>query len=208
MNNYPKKVSENILPFSVAGTLPEAFKEWSFTEKTIDHEEPVEICQLCEHEELRYHFEITNAFTKKSLWVGSQCILKFGLSVFDSGQHLSPERAKRKLDRLTQHMRLESCIKALEKLALKEQNTILDSALEYYKKNKCLTPKFAFIVLWRLQENDIDHSPSFFKVNLKKDKYQQDLREMPSKRVHIIWSALSVYQRRMAIELGHSAPLV
>ncbi len=41
------------------------------TEHTIDHEEPVETCQLCEHEQLRYHFEIKNAITNKALLVGS-----------------------------------------------------------------------------------------------------------------------------------------
>jgi len=58
MRTYPQKVRDNILPLSIAGTLPEAFKEWSFTDNTIDHEEAVETCQLCEHEEIRYHFEI------------------------------------------------------------------------------------------------------------------------------------------------------
>src|SRR5207342_1788394 len=144
------------------------FEEWSFTDRMIDHGEPIETCQLCEHEELRYHFEIKNALTKETLWVGSQCILKFNLSVFEDGRRLSSAEAKKKLDRLTQKMRLESCIKALEKLAEAEGSDILSNALDFYKRNKYLTPKFAFVVLWRLQRNKIDHSPSFFKINLKK----------------------------------------
>ncbi len=58
MKTYPQRVRDNILPLSVGSTLPEAFEEWSFTENTVDHEEPVETCQLCEQEQLRYHFEI------------------------------------------------------------------------------------------------------------------------------------------------------
>lgn len=206
MRNYPQRVRDNILPLSVGATLPEAFEEWSFTERTIDHEQPTDTCQLCEHEELRYHFEIKNALTNKVLWVGSQCILKFNLSVFEQGRRLSADDAKKKLERLMQQMRLQSCINALEKLAEAEGNDILSNALAFYKKNKYLTPKFAFVVLWRLQSNKIDHSPSFFKINLQKDKYQRDLREMPLSRVHVIWPALSSAQRKKAIAMGHQAP--
>lgn len=206
MSTYPQRVRDNILPLSVGGTLPEAFEEWSFTERTEDHEQPIETCQLCEQEALRYHFEIRNSLTNKTLWVGSQCILKFGLSVFESGRRLSESDAKKKLERLMQQMRLESCIRALEKLATAEKNEILSNALLYYRKNKYLSPKFAFVVLWRLQSNKIDHSPSFFKISLKRDKYQNDLRSMSLNHVHTIWPELSSSQRDMAIRMGHTAP--
>lgn len=206
MSTYPQRVRDNILPLSIGSTLPEAFEEWSFTEQIVDHEQSIETCQLCEQEALRYHFEIRNSLTDKTLWVGSQCILKFGLSVFESGRRLSEIDAKKKLERLVQQMRLESCVRALEKLALAEKNEILANALEYYKMHKYLSPKFAFVVLWRLQSNKIDHSPSFFKVNLKREKYQQDLKTMKLTRVHTIWPALSSSQRDMAMRMGHSAP--
>src|SRR6185437_14628582 len=113
------------------------------------HEAPVETCELCDQEELRYHFEIRNAFTKKALWVGSHCILKFGLSVFEEGNRLSGKAAKRKLDCLMRQMRLNACIRALERVANAEDSPILANALEYYTKNKFLSPKQAFVVLWR-----------------------------------------------------------
>jgi hypothetical protein len=206
MSSYPQRVRDNILPLSVGASLPEAFEEWSFTEHMIDCGEPIETCQLCEHEELRYHFEIKNALTRETLLVGSQCILKFNISVFEGGRRLALTETKKKLDRLMQKMRLESCIKALEKLTEAEDTDILSNALDFYKKNKYLTPKYAFVVFWRLRHNKIDHSPSFFKINLKKSNYQQDLEEMPLNRVHVIWPALSSAQRKMALDMGHSEP--
>ena len=206
MQTYPQRVRDNILPLSVGRTLPEAFEEWSFTERTVDHEQPTETCELCDQEELRYHFEIQNALTHKCLWVGSQCILKFNLSVFEEGRKLSAADSKKKLDRLMQQMRLESCIKSLQKLANSENNAILENALAYYQKNKYLTPKYAFVVLWRLQAQRIDHSPSFFKINLKKEKFKNDLRSMQPSHVHVIWPALSSTQRNMALVMGHAAP--
>lgn len=140
--------------------------------------------------------------------MGSQCILKFGLSVFEDGRRLSASDTQKKLDRLTQQMRGESCVRALERLAAAENNPILANALKYFRLHKSLSPKFAFVVLWRLKENQIDHSPSFFKVNLKRGKHQQDLKSMKLGHVHLIWPALSSSQRAMAIRLGHVAPPV
>lgn len=206
MTIYPKRVADNILPLSIAGTLPEAFKEWYFTESIQDHEQSEEICQLCDQEELRYHFEIRNRLTHKNMWVGSSCILKFQLQVFENGRLLDDTSSRNKLNRLKQKMRLESCVKALRNLANSENNTILANALDYYQKNKYLTPKLAFVVFWRLNANKIDHSPSFFKVSLKRDSYKNDLEKMPTDRVHVIWPALTGSQRKLAQELGHRKP--
>ncbi|MEQ8184331.1 hypothetical protein [Marinobacter salarius] len=178
MSTYPQRVADNILPLSLTGTLPEAFKEWYFTENMEDHEIAEEDCELCDQEQLRYHFEIKNRHTNHRLWVGSSCILKFQVQVFDNGALLDAKGSAKKLETLKRKMRLESCIKALRKLAASEDNDILSSALDFYLKNKYLTPKFAFVVFWRLNSNKIDYSPSFFKVSLKKDKYKRDLAQM------------------------------
>lgn len=206
MSTYPQRVADNILPLSIAGTLPDAFKEWYFTDNIEDHEIANEDCELCDQEKLRYHFEIKNRNTDKHLWVGSSCILKFQVQVFDNGTLLDAKGSKKKLNELTQKMRLDSCINALKKLAEAEGNDILSNALDFYLKNKYLTPKFAFVVFWRLSSNNIDHSPSFFKVSLQKDKYKRDLYAMPKDRVHLIWPALTSSQRKLAIQHGHTAP--
>jgi len=202
----PQRVRESILPLSIGDTLPKAFEEWYFTGFTEDHEEPCETCELCGQEGLRYHFEICNGHTGHTLQVGSHCILQFNVAVFEDGQKLSPKEAKRKLDKLTQQMRLESCVRALERLAQAENTDILRNALDYYRKNKKLTPKQAFVVFWRLRQNQIDHAPSFFNVTLRKQRYLNDLEEMDTSRVHFFWHALSASQKQRAIELGHWPP--
>lgn len=203
---HTQRVRQNILPFSLAGELPEAFGEWYFTENTQDHETPDAECQLCDKEELRYHFQIKNMHTGKELWVGSKCILKFGLSVFEGKTLLGPKEAKKKLDQLTKKMQLESCIKALELLAIKEGGDILRNALDFYKTNKYLTPKYAFVVFWRLNTNLIEYHPSFFKISLKKEKFKKHLKDMKTDRVHIFWKALTSSQKKLAEELGHLPP--
>lgn len=199
-------MADNILPLSQAGTLPEAFKEWYFTGETEDHEQAIEECELCDQEQLRYHFKIENRHTYKHLWIGSQCILKFKVAVYENDQLLGENETKKKLDALIKQMRYESCMNALRRLVEEENNDILGNALDFYQKNKYLTPKFAFVIFWRLKSHRIDHSPSFFKISLKRDKYKRDLREMDTSRVHLIWPALTSSQRKLAISMGHSAP--
>lgn len=206
MSTYPKRVAENILPLSVASNLPGAFKEWFFTENILDHELAEEECELCNQEQLRYHFEIKNRNTDNILWVGSSCILKFQVQVFTNGILLDKAGTRKKLKDLKNQMRQDSCIKSLESLARTENNDILNNALNYYQKNHYLTPKFAFVVFWRLSSHNIDHSPSFFKVSLKRQKYKDDLKDMPEERVHLIWPALTSSQRKIAVELGHNPP--
>jgi len=206
MSTYPQRVADNILPLSLAGTLPEAFKEWSFTGETEDHEQAIEDCELCDQEQLRYHFKIGNRHTHKHLWIGSQCILKFKVAVYEDEQLLDEKQTKKKLDSLIKQMRFESCMNALQRLIEEEDNDILAHALEFYQKNKNLTPKFAFVIFWRLKTHRIDHSPSFFKISLRKDKYKRDLRGMDASRVHLIWPALTSSQRKLALSMGHTAP--
>ncbi len=206
MDAYTQRVANNILPLSLAGTLSDAFREWYFTESIEDHEIADQDCELCDQEKLRYHFEIENRHTEHKLWVGSSCILKFQVQVFEDGKLLDSENSKKKLDRLTKKMRLDSCIKALRKLEATESSKILTNALDYYVKNKCLTPKYAFVVFWKLKENKIDHSPSFFKVTLKKDRQKRDLAQMEESHVHFFWPALTSAQRKTAMKYGHKAP--
>lgn len=206
MGGYTQRVRDSILPLSVAGNLPAAFDEWSFTDNTVDHEQPVETCELCGQQDLRYHFEIANQYTDATLWVGSHCILQFDVAVMEKGRRLSPAEAKRHLTKLTQQMQLESCIRTLEQLATKENNPILSGALDYYRKNKKLTPKYAAVVFWKLQVFNIDHHPSFFQIELRRAQHIDDLKQMPTARVHRFWTALTTAQRRKAVELGHTSP--
>lgn len=206
MDHYSQRVRECILPLSVGDALPQAFKEWSVTDRVVDHGSPCETCELCAQESLRYQFEIRNRLNGRTLWVGSQCILKFGVSVYENGRALSTEHARMKLNRLMEQMRLDCCIRALENLAVAEKNAILSNALAYFKAHQYLSPKQAFVVLWRLQRNQIDHNPRFFKVDLRHDRFRAQLREMDESRVHVLWPALSASQREIAQRYGHKPP--
>ena len=56
--------STNLFPLSQEqDDFALALQEWEHSGQVRDHLAPVEVCQLCEHPKLRYHFEIVNRHT-------------------------------------------------------------------------------------------------------------------------------------------------
>jgi len=196
---YSERARDNILPLSQGKFFPAVFDEWRVTGQVKDYRDLVATCHLCEQERLRYHFEIANRFTRRTMWVGSSCILRFGVAVYEGSRRLTGKAVERKLASLIDQVRYDACLAALRALVRAERDTILENALDYLKNHGSLTPKFAFVVLWRLKEQGIDHSPSFFKINLRRQKYMRDMESMPASRVRMIWPALTAAQRKKAI---------
>ncbi len=83
MTAWTAKAAKNLLPLSVASELADALQEWAYSGNSTDYGQPEETCQLCDHEDLRYHFEIANKQTGHRLWVGSKCILRFEIAGYE-----------------------------------------------------------------------------------------------------------------------------
>lgn len=206
MDAFSEKARDNILPLSRGRLFPAVFEEWRVTGKVKDFGAGVATCQLCEQERLRYHFEIENPATRRSMWIGSSCILRFGVPVYEGTRRLRGAQIQRKLTSLIDEVRYKASLAALRALVRKESNQILANALDYLQEHGSLSPKFAFVVLWRLKEHAIDHSPAFFKINLRRQKFMRDLEEMQPSRLRFLWPALTAAQRKKALSAGVAAP--
>lgn len=101
MSNWADRAAANMLGLSRANTLAEAMREWSTTGAYEDTHGIQEACGLCEHEGLRYQYEIENSKTGHALWVGSTCITKF-VPLYDNGREVVGEEAKASLLRRRQ----------------------------------------------------------------------------------------------------------
>jgi|SRR6185437_1860839 len=100
--NWARNAENNLLPLSrEQHNFALALTEWHYTGNTHDLEEPVEACELCEHPDIRYQFEIVNRHTHQTLLVGSECIHKFEIGAIDEAGALldrEPVRAGYKTD--------------------------------------------------------------------------------------------------------------
>jgi hypothetical protein len=81
------------------------YSDWIFTETVADRGSARCSCALCGQRNLRYHFEVRNRRNGHRMWVGSSCILKFGLAVMQGGKQLPPDEARRKLGRIARRLR-------------------------------------------------------------------------------------------------------
>jgi hypothetical protein len=153
MARWRNKSIENLLQFSVEKSdHTVAAKEWYFSGNVIDHCVANQICQLCEGENLRYHFEIKNKSKEISLLVGSSCIKKFDISVFDSdGNELfgvqKDSFLKKKIQEKKHELLLEQLRSLWSKSSPDEKNEIEFYVSNYKRKNGFTPEEISFFFL-------------------------------------------------------------
>lgn len=78
--DWENRIKRRFLEYQGEGTEEDFFTQWTFTGKFVDHGRPSAACGLCGNQKLRYHFLVAHRETGEAMWVGSQCILNFGVS--------------------------------------------------------------------------------------------------------------------------------
>src|ERR1043165_5380424 len=99
--SWASRVSENLLPLSKErDDLALALHEWRYAGNFNDLEAPEADCELCDHPEIRYQFEICNVHTGHTLLVGSECIHRFGIAATDEeGRTLDETETRKKVEK-------------------------------------------------------------------------------------------------------------
>lgn len=196
---YYTRIENNLLPLSQADSIEEAIKEWEFNGNTKDHYTTTATCEMCDQQNLRFHFEIVNKLNKNTLQVGSSCIKRYDVSVIgNKGYQIAKKDVAKHLNQFIKKMKYDFCVDSLYKLAKKTNHDILKGALKYLKEHGKLTPKFANVVLWQLKENNIDHKPSYFSVSLRTEKHRDDLKNLKDYQFKLVEPALSSSQKKIA----------
>lgn len=186
MDRYLARVWDNIRPFSSeTNDVTVALKEWEYTGNMERREEASEVCRLCDHENLRDLFEIKNKFTSHILQVGSKCIEKFSLPVFDSetgntvtGAEAAPilQRDRRKV---LARAKKEAVVSALEALAKKDPRfePKLKSFLQTHERDGAFSPSQLSLLIWRFEEASLS-IPASLSMTFKSNADKKQIREM------------------------------
>ena len=93
MSTWAERAVANMVRLSHADNLAAAMREWHTTGGYEDSHSIELSCELCEHEQLRYQFEIENRLTHRILWVGSTCVTRF-VPLFEHGREIVDETEK------------------------------------------------------------------------------------------------------------------
>ncbi|MFD3274318.1 hypothetical protein ACE3MS_29925 [Paenibacillus dendritiformis] len=201
-SNWLERVKANIFPVSQEkNNVKKALKEWIYRNNFYDVEIPDETCELCDHPNIRYQFEIYNTINGNILQVGSECINKFDeIGVVDQkGNILSVEAAKRKVNRdknkLVTEAKVKSVIHSLINLSRVDNDFNIEGFIKHYKENEAFTPNQLFTLMWRLEKFNIKHNKAHFKVTIKKKKDKEQLLGLLDWKLKKIWGCLSNSQK-------------
>lgn len=198
--NWAGRAAINLLPLSrERRDLAQALKEWRYTGHFHDLETPSADCELCDHADIRYQFEIRNLFTGSPLLIGSECINRFGIAATDEeGRALDAADTRRKVaqDRrkLVEDARRRRVITALVDLAHKDQEFDIRDFIGYVQERDAFTPKQLSLVLWRLAKFRIPHAAKDFKLTIKRDREKFQLRSLKDWELERIRPCLSPTQ--------------
>ncbi|KGA84644.1 hypothetical protein KQ41_02370 [Lysinibacillus fusiformis] len=196
------RVEKNIFPLSQEKiNIRKALNEWKYEGEMYDLEVAEETCEICDHPNIRYQFEIVNKFNGNTLLIGSECITKFEIPVLDSnGVRLSSNEAKKKVNRdrrkLVTEAKEKHVIHSLIRLKAIEEEFEIDSFIDYYKKRRAFTPNQLSTLIWRLDKAKVEYNKSNFKVIITKDREKEQLLKMEEWKLKKIWLCLSPSQRK------------
>lgn len=182
-----------------------AAKEWEFTGSVFDYLTSDHICQLCEGENLRYHFEIKNKITKNSsLLVGSSCIKKFDITVInDFGIEIFGNEKSSFLQKKIEEKKKELMIEQVRALWIasnKEEKQLIEYYIHDFKIKNGFSPDNLLELFQLMHKYNADYSSILFKVSLRSKYELNSLLSMPEDERNVIVPCLTVSQKTKYIE--------
>jgi len=210
--NWLNNAKKNLLPLSKEKRrFKYALKEWDYRGKWKDYESSGAVCQLCEQEMLRYHFEIRNNQTHKRLLVGSKCITRFGgVNVFDDYGNLitdiseATKRVKRDIQKIMSAAKDRSVLESLQNLANKDKKTEINISdlIQYYQERGGFTPNQLSMLIWRFEVMAVPYNKTFFKMVARRKRERQQLLTMQDWKLNKLVPCLTQSQREFLAAHG------
>lgn len=209
--SWAQRAARNIIPLSIEkSNLAAALREWRYEGGFHDREATDADCELCDHPDIRYQFEIRNQFTDAKLQIGSECINRFGISATgDDGEDLDAAGTRAKVSRdrraLIEEARKKRVITALVALSQADPEFRIVSFIDYLQERDAFTPRQLDTLLWRLAKYRVPVDARDFKLTIRRGREQAQLLSMTDWQIERLKPAMSPTQRQF---LEHAkAPL-
>lgn len=212
MNHWLMKAKENLSKLSNHKNGFETAKsEWKVTEYVRDcaedelDEDEWPSCELCEHDRLRWQFEIVNKLNGNKMLVGSTCITQFDIAIVnvDNSEIYGEERDKilqKRVSERKQSKRYETLLELLRNLWRSDyanRYKIADIAKEW-KISQKFDPDEAVFILETFKKNNIECPPKLIDVSLRKMEEKFRVKRMSVDQFEVLSAALTEKQRSKA----------
>lgn len=206
MENYTEKCKKNLLKYSTEKENYEiAINEWYFNHEVIDNNISKPLCELCEHEDLRWQFVIFNVNNNNQLKVGSSCIKQFNIALLEKdGRKIYGEDRNSKINKLLDLARINSSNKITFQLLNElckinrnlEQNNMFIECWTQLKVNGTVEPKLALFLINNFIGNNIDYSKIDMKIDVKGKKCKDQISKMSKNNYSLIRLLLNEKTRK------------
>ena len=206
--SWASRAAANLLPLSrEKSDLAPALREWRYTGDYNDLEAPAADCELCDHPDIRYQFEIQNLHTGKTLLIGSECIHRIRYRRdrrrrADARRGRHPQEGGKDRRRLIEDARKRRVVKALVALAHADKEFEILSFVDYLQSRGAFTPKQFSILFWRLDKHRIRYDARDFKLTIRRDREKAQLVELADWQLQRLTPCLSESQRSYLAKIG------
>jgi hypothetical protein len=200
--SWASRAAKNLLPLSrEKSDLAAALKEWRYEGGFHDLESTDADCELCDHPDIRYQFEIRNLHTDSRLQIGSECINRFGISATgEDGSDLDADGTRKNVSRdrqsLIEEARKKRVITALVALSQADAEFPILSFIDYVQDRGAFTPKQLSTLFWRFEKARVPYSPRDFKLTIRRQREKDQLLAMAEWQIAKLMLAMSASQRQ------------
>lgn len=205
--SWIENVKAKIFPLSSEQkSLKGAMKEWKFIEM-IDNLEANQVCDLCNHRPIRYKFLIKNTITYNTLYVGSECILKFEDNEYilqdEEGNNVDNTILKSAKNTALKKMLL-NYLESIDGKFIDGEEFDATTVINIIETDKEISPRMAPMFSKPYKCADADNQKimkKFIKINLRKKKNKEQLEEIKNTpkeywKIKIIKCFLSPAQKK------------
>lgn len=203
-NKWLENSIKNLLPLSRNQTdFKTALTEWEWTGDCEDYEQCIEQCQLCEQDDLRYHYTIENRHTKQQLLIGSSCIEKFDITVRDANGNEITENKAAYLDKFMKQQRREKSMASLANAPANKMKEFQKGKRRYELDNYCakrvangmMDARMLNYLFIRFEEESIAFDARSFSIDIRSGEGKNKLLRLDKDQYERVKKALSVSQR-------------
>lgn len=183
--SWIERATANLLQYSTyqgpgQPSFTRLMHEWEMTDGFNDLEDTSGICELCDHPDIRYQYEVRNRYMKIHLWVGSTCILQFVPLYEDYVEVTDPEDKARLLTRITTRLineaRERRAIRLIGKLAEIDDRFTGSNWERDWKKGYSV--KQLQMIAIGAKKAGFTFKAADFQINTKRGRYVEQAREL------------------------------
>ena len=182
------------------------FLAWKYTGRFKDNRVPQAVCDLCGNKGLRYQFLVVHAETGEALWVGSQCVLLFDVSLkyVRRSQNQARKREQDEIKEIPEEQfnQIILELQAIYPHLTDREQRRLRWAMGKFQRREAFSPGDLAWLFMRMAYLEIVPEFHCYPITLHTKQDRTEIRQMTLTELQLISACLTTEQRALCQEWG------